>query len=369
MHFEILAEGFVVRNGESDVSVPYAAGPRCAALRNGDLLCSAMQTLKLGTNDFVPILYRSCDQGATWSSEGPVWPHLVGRWSIFASISRDAEGTLYLYGSRTPIETPGEPFWDDAFQGMKQNELFWSRSTDEGHTWSEPAVIPMAIPGSAEAPGALCVTQSGRWLAVYSPCNTFNPAERVDRAQVVLMFSDDVGRTWRHTSMLRFSEATSGGAEAWVTELGPGTLLGTGWHLDLSGVMEHPNAYAVSFDAGTTWQPTRSTGIRGQSTGLATLPDGRGLFIYNQRKHGEVGVWLAVVRPTADDFGVEINQIIWRAATVSQHGSSGEFAEWTDFSFGEPSITILPNGLLLATLWCSQPAGRGVRYVKLRLVN
>ena len=123
----------------------------------------------------------------------------------------------------------------------------------------------------------------------------------------------------------------------------------------------------MSRDGGRTWNPARSTGIQGQSTALAALPDGRALFIYNQRKHGEVGVWLAVARPTDADFGLEHNAPVWKAETPTQSGTSGEHSEWGDFSFGEPSITPLADGTLLVTLWCIQPSGRGVRYVKLKL--
>ena len=41
--------------------------------------------------------------------------------------------------------------------------------------------------------------------------------------------------------------------------------------------------------------------------------------------------------------------------------------EWSDFAFGEPSITVVPDGTLLVTLWCIQPSGQGIRYVKLKL--
>jgi hypothetical protein len=78
-------------------------------------------------------------------------------------------------------------------------------------------------------------------------------------------------------------------------------------------------------------------------------------------------VWLAVANPTDSDFGVEANQIIWRAETRMQRGSSAEHSQWQDYAFGEPSITLLPDGTLLATLWCIQPSGRGIRYLRLRM--
>jgi Neuraminidase (sialidase) len=297
----------------------------------------------------------------------------MDRHSIFGSVSRAPDGNLFYFGSWFPIDTPGETFWSDATQGLKANELIWSKSADGGRTWAEPQVIPMPIPGAAEAPGALTVMRSGRMICCYAPYNTFDPELVVDRNQIVALRSDDQGRTWRHNAMIRFESEHSTGAEAWVIELADGRLLGTTWHANQQDKSDHPNAYAISLDGGDTWQPTRSTGILGQSTSLAALPDGRALFTYNQRRHGDPGVWLAVVKPTplGDDFGVESNEIAWRAQTRTQSGTSGEHTEWTDFSFGEPAVALLPDtegfhDTLLLVLWCVQPEGQGIRYVRLR---
>src|SRR5262249_47604376 len=158
--------------------------------------------------------------------------------------------------------------------------------TDGGRTWPDPTGFPVPLPGAAEAPGALCVTRGGVWIAPYSPYNTFDPAVKVTRNQVIVVRSEDRGRTWSHDLMLQFEDTASSGAEAWCVELADGRLLGVAWHMHPGG--DYPNPYALSRDAGRTWSPARSTGIRGQSTALAALPDGRALFVYNQRKHGEV---------------------------------------------------------------------------------
>lgn len=357
----MLDEGFIMKCEPAAKVI--AVGPRLAVLPDGEVLCSWMRNSATGVNDFVPMLSRSRDQGQHWSDPTPIWPHLMEHWSIFASISRDATGNLFLFGSRTPIDQPGELFWSDATQGLKQNELIWARSVDGGQSWTDPTPIPMPILGSAEAPGALCATRAGRWLVPYSPCNTFDPQLRVERNQVLVVYSDDSGATWRHSSMLRFDDADTSGAEAWVVELADGRLLGTSWHVSHHGG-DLPNAFAISHDGGISWMSTCETGILGQSTALAALPDGRVLFIYNQRKHGEPGVWLAVVRPTDHDFGIEHNAIVWRAETKTRSATSGDLAEWTDFSFGEPSVAVLPDGRLLVALWCIQPSGTGIRFVR-----
>jgi Neuraminidase (sialidase) len=371
MTLETISEGWVSRR-QSNSTTAVAAGPRCAVTNEGEVVCSFMVQSKLGINDFKPMLARSRDGGRTWAEEHLLWPRLLDRYSIFGSVSQAPDGNLYYFGSRFLIDTPGETFWSDATQGLKANELIWSKSADGGRTWAEPEVIPMPIQGAAEAPGALTVMRSGRMICCYAPYNTFDPELVVDRNQIVALHSDDQGRSWQYKAMIRFESEHSTGAEAWVIELADGRLLGTTWHLNQQDKSDHPNAYALSLDGGDTWQPTRSTDILGQSTSLAALPDGRALFIYNQRRHGDPGVWLAVVRPTAYDFGVESNEIAWRAQTRTQSGTSGEHTEWTDFSFGEPAVALLPDpkGLgntLLLVLWCVEPGGQGIRYVRLRI--
>jgi hypothetical protein len=363
--FEALHEGFVSRR-EPGSPTAIAAGPRCVLTTGGDLLCTFIVQSTLGCNDFVPLLSRSSDGGLSWSDPSPLFPNLAGRMSLFGAIGHGRSRDLFIYGIRTPIDKQGESFWSDATQGMKQNDLFWSRSTDEGLTWSAPAGIPLHGNGSAEAPCPLLVTSTGRWIGCYSPYNTFSADIAVDRPRVVIACSDDQGLTWWHRDALRFPEPESGGAEAWVVELADGRLLATAWHIDHAGQAQYPNAYALSLDYGATWSPTRSTGILGQSTALTPLPDGRALFIYNRRKGGAPGICIAVVNPTTDDFGVQSDEAVWLAPAATQHQSSGDHSEWIDFAFGEPSVVLLPDGNLLLVFWCADAAGAGVRFLKLR---
>lgn len=364
--FEIINAGFIHRcpdDGPDQVAV----GSRCTITTTGEIVCSYAALSSLGSNNYVPMLSRSNDGGRTWSKPAPVWPRLRDRYSIMCSISRSPDGELFLFGMRTPIDSPGESVWSQQTLGMKQNELIWARSSDQGRTWSGPHARPVPLPGAAEAAAPMCITRSGRWLAPYSPSPTLDPNLKVDRSHVVLMISDDEGNTWRHTSMMRFMTENPAAGEAWVVELADGRLLGTCWQVNLGQGDDYPNPYALSFDNGETWRPTRYSTIMGQSTALEALPDGWALFIYNQRIHDDPGVWLAVINPRDTSFGIKANQIIWRAQTPTQSDSSGRHEQWTDFAFGEPSITLLPDQTLLATLWCIQPSGRGIRFVKLKM--
>ena len=143
--------------------------------------------------------------------------------------------------------------------------------------------------------------------------------------------------------MLRFADGDSGGAEAWVVQLADGRLVGTCWNMSLTTGADAPIPYALSFDAGETWTPTRSTGVRGQATSLAPLPDGGVLLAYNQRREPSVGVWLAVAEPTEAGFGVRRIGPAWLAEKGTHSAGETGHDAWTDFAFGEPSVTVLPR--------------------------
>lgn len=363
MKYRIVSEGFVTQR-QPGTAFSVAAGSRCVSLGDGKLICSFMGQAKIGLNDFKPMLTRSQDHGATWTEPRIIWPELQEQLSIFGSVSISPKGEIYFYGMGTPIDRHGELAWSEATQGLKQNELVWSRSRDAGNTWEPLKRIPMPIPGSAEAAGAMCVTRAGDFIACYAPYNTFDPALKVDKNQVVCVASRDEGRTWSHNSMFRFPQPEALGAESWVIELKDGRLLGTGWHI--CGDQSMSNAYAISRDSGRSWSPTLATGTFGQSTGLGALSDGRAAFVYNQRKHGTIGVWLAIADPTERDFGLVANEPVWQAETAVKGDASGDFKDWTSFAFGEPSATELPDGTILVTFWVAQPSGHGIRYVKVR---
>jgi hypothetical protein len=287
---------------------------------------------------------------------------LQSKFSIFGSVSRAPDGDLYFFGTRAAIGSPGESNWCEATQGIRANELVWAFSYDGGDTWTEPTLIPPPVPGAAEAPGPMTVTHNGAMHACFAPYNTFDPTVVVPRNQVVLVTSLDAGKSWRSTSMLRFNDDLSTGAEAWVVELSDWRLLGTCWNLNQRDGSDFPNAYALSSDGGFTWSPTRSTGIHGQSTALTPLTDGSALFVYCKRRTGRVGVYLAHVRPTEDDFGILSNEIVWE---IPQQPTTAAHGEWTDFTFGEPSATVLGDDSVLVFFWCLDQGVGSIQFVRL----
>lgn len=94
---------------------------------------------------------------------------------------------------------------------------------DYGQKWSRFSVIAMPQEGSAEAPGAMCISSNGDFIACYAPYNNFDID--VKKNLVICMYSTDMGLSWNSSEMLNFPYQDSNGAESWVVELSDGMLL------------------------------------------------------------------------------------------------------------------------------------------------
>jgi len=359
--FQVVDKGFIWY-ARKNTRYKIASGPRCIVTDKGEVICSFMVQTALGVNNFRPVIVRS-HNCRTWSGFTMPWMHLSSKYSIFGSISKSYDGQIFFFGARTVIDNPCELFWSETTQGMKENGLVYAYSSDEGYTWSELFEIPKPISGAAEAPGAMCITKNGSWHACYSPYNTFDPNLSVERNQVVLLTSRDKGKTWLYRQMFHFEQKYATAAEAWIIELSDGRLVGTCWKINQKDGSDFPNPYTISFDDGNTWTPSKSTGIMGQSTALAPLPDGRLLFIYNQRKHPPYGVRLAIANPCDVDFGIDTDEIVYSVEKPATRFSATSHDDWTNFSFGEPHVILLGYRILLVVFWCIEQGVGGIRYV------
>jgi hypothetical protein len=335
-------------------------GPRLVLNSRGDILCTYMEQTKLGMNNFVPMLSVSHDGARTWIKRGPLFPDLIGKESIFGSISADVNRRLYFFGSIYKMDTPEEPFWKQETYALKSNELFWSTSQDDGNTWSAPRFIPMPVRGSSEAPCAMCITRQGKMFICYSPYNTFHDTN-VDTSKIIVMNSEDRGESWKYDILFQFEDEGCCGAEAWVTELNDGTMIGAAYQQKIDDSVDYENLLCYSTDGGISWSQTIYSGFKGESISLCPTSSNRCLLVYNQRKNGEIGVWAAEAAFTNQGVKLLSNEPIYKAETgTTVINNKAGSRDWTDFSFGEPSAMCLSDNRFLFVLWCDQTAFTGI---------
>ena len=352
--FRKISEGdvFISKDGRM------TSGPRVAVLPDGTLACSFMLNTKSGANDFVPMIAYSKD-GETWSEAKEIYPELTGKMSTFISVRNTHDGRIVLGGKQWKIDGEGEAFWSDEACGMKENHLVFAISGD-GKEFPELTQVKVPFYASAENPGGAMVDKDGTVNIIYSPYPTIAKKEEVDTCCMVKLTSRDGGATFDGEKFAIVS-APCLYAESWLERLSDGKLFVSTWQTE----SRDSSQYLISSDGGKTFSAPAAQPFRGQSTGICAGDDSDVYIAYNQRKEGTVGVWLAYEKVFSTHAEIIENEPVWAAAAATRNESSGDFTEWTDFSFGEPHVKLLPDGTLIVVLWYDEGGRRGVRFVRL----
>ena len=354
--FKKVSEGFVYKAQEGG---RVACGPRTALLPDGRIVCSYMTQTKIGRNDFRAMAAYS-DDGESWYGERPVWPQWEGVKSPFVSVRNTPDGRVSVAGIVFKMEGEDEVFWSDEAAGMKENKLCWCIS-DDGISFPEPSIVDPAYYASAEQPGGMLVRRNGEMIMIYAPYDTIKKKKAVETNKLMMMTSRDGGKSFE-PSVLGSVTGKANFAESWIVELADGGLFASSWLLDGK---ETPDVCFVSRDGWASFEGPFDMKLGGQTTSLTPYGGDKVLVAYNQRANGAIGVWLALGRPGRDGFETISNEPVWQAQTATRNNTSGEFDNWTDYSFGEPHAAIMADGSVIVVFWCIQPGGTGIRYVKL----
>ena len=351
--FRKISEGDVYLHNKEGFSV---SGSRTALLPGGRLICSFNAESGSGVNDFVPMVCYS-DNGTEWSEARVLWPELVGKKSISASVRNTADGRVCLAGIAFDIACAGENWWSNELGAMKDNYIVYSFS-DDGITFTDPVFVK-PLPGEAcENPGGMLVSKDGSFHAVYSPYPTVEAPGKADTCRLCVMHSYDNGKTFTCESAGE-TGAPSQYAEAWIVELSGGKKVIGAWQ---TADPVHSDKYLLEGDNGK-FGPVRDLPFSGQSLALTPTKDNGLIIVYNQRKEKDPGVWAAYLTGENGELVLKENRPVWLASSTTKSSSSGDFSEWTDFSFGEPQLTVLPDGNLLTVLWYDQGSSTGIHYV------
>lgn len=359
MMFEKIAEGDIYSESHTGKIV---VGSRVAVLPDGKLIATYNIESALGINDFAPMASYSEDGGITWSEGKYLWPQELDNTSVYGSIRATLDGRVCFGGICTNITEKGQSYWSDELGAMLENRICFAVSED-GYTFPDITKITLPYYGAAENPGGALVDRDGSIHIVYSPYAAIEGKEETKINQMVLLHSNDGGKTFTNTVFAEDAPPCQY-AESWLVRLSDDLYMVGTWQ---NRAKKGTDRYFLSRDGMKSFTGPYICPFDGQSTALEPLGDGRVLMVYNYRSAEPAGVYLALARPDETGFNQIANELVWESKRKTSNNTSGEFDEWTDFAFGEPSATLLPDGTILVTLWYDEGEKKGIRYVKLRI--
>lgn len=226
-------ERIIVPAANGDLNIQ---APALVALPNDELLLAALRAHAKGSSSMC--LFRSSDDGKTWSDGGQIWSRSPGQWlqGGASSIVLLSTGRLVLpfhggegeqhsqhntagcYVSddlgktwrRTPavIDLPMRGAMEASVAEMSDKRLIMSlrtqlgtpmlsESRDSGESWSLPWSAGLTAPESCTC--LRRIPGSDRLLLIWNGCEFYEPKHHHfgQRNPLSLAVSDDAGRTWR----------------------------------------------------------------------------------------------------------------------------------------------------------------------------
>lgn len=362
-----LGTGLIYRNPKPHVHSVHAYFPSVVSLANGELLC----TLVLGEAFESPGCHthvsRSIDQGETWHLEGPIYAGTGERLtSDSARITALPDGQVVAHMVRADRSAhPDEGLTNPETLGFVPTELLLLRSTDYGHTWTEPEPLAPPLVGPAfEFCSPITPLRDGRWLWPTSTWQSWDGA-CPNGLMMVAFVSYDQGQSWPgYQVVMRDPQQQVIFWESKIVELDNGRLLAVAWAYDRGAAQDRPNQYALSGDGGQTWSAPRSTGLQGQTLTPFVLPGGQILCLY--RRMDRPGLWANLSHLEGDEWLNDADEPLWGTGASGLTGSSDNMAQnFQVLRFGAPCLTALPDDTILAAFWGYEDCVSNVRWFKL----
>ncbi len=171
--------------------------------------------------------------------------------------------------------------WWDCRDGFESKDIYFSRSTDEGLTWSTSVKVNDEFPGNCINP-SLDVDDSGNLYVAWE--------DHRNGSDIYFTTSSDSGGTWTHPNVRVNEHSTRGSYNPSLAVDDNGNIYVT-WTDDRNGPSDI--YFAKSTDGGSTWT-TPNMKVNSPSTGyqlLSHVAVGDGGWVYAVWCDNRTGVW------------------------------------------------------------------------------
>jgi len=361
--------GLIYQNPKPHVRSIQAYFPSVVTLTNGEMLATvafgeAFEAANLQTH-----LFRSKDQGETWTLQGPLCPKPANRITSECSrLTSLANGELVVFMMRHDrTDYPEEGLTNPQTLGFVPTELLILRSTDFGHTWTSPqTLVPPLVGPAFELCCPIIPLRNGRWLLPTSTWPGWS-GDCPNGLRMIALESSDRGKTWPvYHNVMQEPDQQVFFWESKIVELKDNRLLVIAWVYDQKTAKDRPNHYAISNDGGKNWSAPQSTGLQGQTLAPCVLNDGRILSIY--RRMDQPGLWANVSHLQNDQWINDGELPLWGHQAAGLTSTSQNMSQnFNVLKFGAPSITRLGDGTIFVAFWCYEAGTSVIRWFKLNI--
>lgn len=336
-----------------------AAFPGLARLANGDILALFSIGQAFDAADMRAHVSTSSDNGQSWSA-----PRLLHDSVLDPQESESfkplalSDGTLLATGYVFIRPTPLTPIADPKTNTLLPLHNKLARSTDGGHTWTQPQRFTIENAG-LELSGPCIERASGEILGAAPPFH-LGPKDH----EGWLISSRDKGTNWQKKSV--FFRAEDSGIAPWecrLIDFGGARIGVLFWAYDAANGRNLTNRLALSDDDGETFRAI-DTGIAAQASGGVALAENELLTIHAHRE-APVGLNVYRSRIAGDRLGRLDSLALFADERLGQATVEGD--PFANLRFGQPSLLPLGGDEFLGCCWQVEAGQHVIKTFRIRL--
>lgn len=346
-----------------------SAFPFLCQLPDGRLLATHQMGQAFESVDGTSFLSESTDGGLTWSKPRQMFDKSGETVPLNdnCKVSRLADGSLVVLGYQFFREDPELPLGNAQTGGLLSDEIFFSRSFDEGKTWTPRQNVPCAWGNHVEASAPITELQDGSWA---TPITGFAKWDGTSAGRNCgrLLRSYDRGETWNDdTVCAAFPGDSVTCFEQRLTQLEDGTLVVIGWNEDLVTGQRLPNHLFFSHDNGKTFTGPVSTDIMGQASFVMALEGTKVLTLHAIRRDTDrPGIYACIADVAGDRWQLLEQACVWEPNTpIVKNARAAEIFAF--LKFGQPGAIQLADGDILIAHWHCEEGVYKTRATRIRL--
>lgn len=365
----VLDHATVYRNPVSNLVSEYVAFPCIFALPDGSALCMCRHGTARESEDAVVKIHRSSDGGSTWEPapdlpSPPAPPN--GTWTLLpAGFGMTNTGdVLAQIWARFVRADSGQR--TDSDQEKAPSPHFIYRSTDGGKSWSDPIALEYPAIGSIGPGGNMITLRDG--TIIFAGEHGKQPGDDHDWISMTGR-SHDGGHTWSDPVIAHISTDTYF-FDLRITGSSEGKLLGFYWSHDRTSDQGLNVHTTWSHDAGMTWTEPHDTGFWGQVTVGQFLTNDRVIALTNHRRD-PYGIRAVLSEDGGRSFDESGHVELWGIIPAKTRSApilapirdvvEDPLKAYHHFTFGTPTVTVLPDGIILAAFYVTE---QSVTYVR-----
>ena len=372
---KLLDTGCVYRNTNPGYTYTFACHSHMLQLGHDELLCAYQRGAALYAVDSVMARSRSKDGGKTWEDEGLIYDPAGDnrRYSYHGpTLTRLDDGSLIINATRWDRSDPDHPLFNEKTGGLEPAETVLLRSNDGGASWSAPEVVALPDGMVLTASGPIVVLKDGQWMQPFDQWHAYHePGPYKPRS--VCLFSSDNGKTWGEP--VTFGVADNPDIGHWhgrIFRRRDDRLHTQLWSANMKTSAALPLHRTIGSVDGREWTKPEPTNIPGQTNWAADLGDDCMSIIYTVRETDPPGFYGVVSTDGGKqwDLGNQIH--IWDATGRDKIGIDAADAyprSHDSISYGAPTSTVLDNGDVFCTFWCTEVSVTQIKYARLRVAR